>query len=238
MNLASLYRATSIPVLAIIAILATQNATAHVATATSAARKHRRIHRHTVSAAGSAVAAAGARRRPIMHSTIRAGVIHTSTAASLTAATARRRYRHHAFYNPWTEPTYADSLIGDNIDGEDLVVRKAAVDALGPYNGTVVVANPQTGRILSIVNQKLAATGAFQPCSTVKMVVSLASLSEGIIDASKQLRISRRFSMDMADALAHSNNVYFARLGQQLGFDRVVKYGKLFGLGEKAEKDH
>ena len=232
MKLASLYRATcSIAVLATVAMLAAQSLTAHVAT--SAARRHRRIYRHT----GAAAATAGARRRPIIHSTTRAGIIHTNTAASLTVTTRRRRYRHHAFYNPWTEPTYADSTIGDNLDGEELVVRKAAVDALGPYHGTVVAADPQTGRILTIVNQKLATTGAFQPCSTVKMVVSLASLSEGIVDASKQLRITRRFSMDMTEALAHSNNVYFARLGQQLGFERVEKYGKLFGLGEKAGLD-
>src|ERR1017187_2728633 len=42
---------------------------------------------------------------------------------------------------PWTEPTYADSTIGDNVDGEDLEIRRAAVEALGGYNGSVVVAN-------------------------------------------------------------------------------------------------
>jgi cell division protein FtsI/penicillin-binding protein 2 len=143
----------------------------------------------------------------------------------------------HIYYNPWTEPTYADSTVGDNVDGEDLVARRAAVEALGPFHGSVVIANPQTGRILTIVNQKLAWKGAFQPCSTVKMVVSLASLSEGIVDDSTSLRISRRYSMDMTQALAMSNNMFFARLGQQLGFDRVERYGKLFGLGEKAGLD-
>src|SRR5213596_3424340 len=28
---------------------------------------------------------------------------------------------------PWTEPTYADSTNGDNVDGEDLAVRRIAV---------------------------------------------------------------------------------------------------------------
>jgi cell division protein FtsI/penicillin-binding protein 2 len=138
------------------------------------------------------------------------------------------------FYNPWTEPTYADSTVGDNIDGEDLVVRKAAVDALGPYNGTVVVADPKTGRILTIVNQKLAMKGAFQPCSTIKIVVSLASLSEGIVEPTTKVHLTRRFSMDMTHAIARSNNFYFATLGRELGFDRVEKYAKMFGLGEKA----
>jgi cell division protein FtsI/penicillin-binding protein 2 len=127
--------------------------------------------------------------------------------------------------------------MGDSIEGEDLVVRKAATDALGAYNGTVVVADPQTGRILSIVNQRLAKTGAFQPCSTIKVVVSLASLSEKIVDAQSPLRITPRFSMSMTQALAKSNNQYFARLGEELGFERVIRYGKLFGLGEKAGLD-
>lgn len=192
--------------------------------AATAPAKHKRKRHAAVVAAHAAVAS----------STTQAGVIHTSSNATLRAAALRRRVRHRVFYNPWTEPTYADSSVGDNVAGEDLTVRRAAVNALGPYNGTVVVADPQTGRILSIVNQKLALTGAYQPCSTVKVVVSLASLSEGIVDPAKGLRITRRFSVDMTQAIAHSNNLYFARLGQQLGFDRVEKYGKLFGLGEKA----
>ena len=40
---------------------------------------------------------------------------------------------------PWTSPTYADSTDGDNIDGEDLDIRRAAVESLGQYNGSVVV---------------------------------------------------------------------------------------------------
>jgi cell division protein FtsI/penicillin-binding protein 2 len=139
--------------------------------------------------------------------------------------------------SPWTEPTYADSTVGDSIDGEDLQVRKAAVDALGPYNGAVVVSDAQTGRILTIVNQKLALKGAFQPCSTVKVMVSLASLSEGLVDASMPMHITRRYAMDMTTALARSNNAFFAKLGEELGFERVEKYGKMFGLGEKAGLD-
>src|SRR5262245_16715522 len=48
---------------------------------------------------------------------------------------------------PWREPTFADSSDGDVTDGEDPQVRNAAVQALGPYNGTVVVADPYTGRV-------------------------------------------------------------------------------------------
>ncbi len=200
----------------------------------SALRRHHVRRHRAITAAGAVLAS----RTSISRTTTRAGVIHTASSSTLRATTARRRmHGRRIFFNPWTEPTYADSTVGDNIDGEDLVVRKAAVDAIGPYNGTVVVADSQTGRILSIVNQKLALKGAYQPCSTVKVVVSLASLKEQIVDPSSAFRIGRRSSVDMTRALAISNNLYFAHLGQELGFERVQKYGKLFGLGEKAGLD-
>jgi cell division protein FtsI/penicillin-binding protein 2 len=41
----------------------------------------------------------------------------------------------------------------------------------------------------------------------------------------------------MTDAIAHSNNAYFASLGEKLGFERVSYYARLFGLGEKAGLD-
>jgi penicillin-binding protein 2 len=137
----------------------------------------------------------------------------------------------------WTSPTFADSTTGDSVDGEDLVVRRAAVEALGPYNGTVVVADPKTGRLLTVVNQKLAMQSGFQPCSTIKIVAALAGLNEGLIDSNTLFRLNRRHSIDLTDALAHSNNQFFAAIGQKLGYDRIIRYAHLFGLGEKAGFD-
>jgi cell division protein FtsI/penicillin-binding protein 2 len=134
---------------------------------------------------------------------------------------------------PWTEPTYADSTLGDNVDGEDLAVRRAAVEALGTFNGSVVVEDPATGRVLTMVNQKVALGTGFQPCSTVKVSVALAGLSEKTIDPSTKLRLGG-MRMDLTYALAHSNNYYFATLGEKLGFDKVSYYAHLFGYGEKA----
>src|ERR1035437_6809742 len=64
---------------------------------------------------------------------------------------------------PWTSPTFADSTDGDNIDGEDLDIRRAAVESLGQYNGSVVVVDPSNGRVLTMVNQKVALSTGFQP---------------------------------------------------------------------------
>ena len=134
---------------------------------------------------------------------------------------------------PWTEPTYADSTTGDNVDGEDLEVRRAAVDALGGFNGSVVVVDPASGRVLTMVNQKLALGTGFQPCSTIKVSVALAGLSEKTIQPATNLRVGA-LRMNLTYALAHSNNLYFATLGQKLGYERVSYYAHLFGYGEKA----
>jgi penicillin-binding protein 2 len=177
-------------------------------------------------------------KRVVTHHVVRRATTRTGVLASIEPVTVgRKRTAHRVFFSPWTEPTYADSTFGDSIDGEDLVARKAAVDALGPYNGTVIVANPDTGRLLAVVNQKLALKGAYQPCSTVKLVVSLASLKEGLVDTTTRIQLSRRYSMDLTGALAHSNNHFFATLGERLGYDRVAAYTKLFGIGEKAGLD-
>ena len=157
-----------------------------------------------------------------------------SPISHLRSTRASRISRLRIFFNPWTEPTFADSTLGDRVDGEDLIVRRAAVQALGPYNGTVVAVEPQTGRILTIVNQNLAFKSGFQPCSTIKLVVALAGLNEGLIDRNTLVPIGRRSSLDLTNAIAHSNNSYFASIGMRLGFDKVSHYAKLYGLGEKA----
>ncbi len=222
--------------LAVGALLSAQPVSSPTATtATPVSAKKHRHKKHSKAIAKTAVPPSTATTQPAARSTTQAAVIHTRTRT--VAVSARHRRGRHAIWSPWTEPTYADSTLGDTVDGEDLMARQAAVEALGPYNGTVVIADPQTGRLLSIVNQKLALRGAYQPCSTVKMVVSLASLNEGIVNSETLVHLTRRYSMDMTDALARSNNLYFAKLGEQLGFDRVEKYAKLFGLGEKAGLD-
>lgn len=165
---------------------------------------------------------------------VKRAVASSKTKAKKRAVRSTHYRKARRVYSPWDTPNFADSTYGDVIDGEDLTVRRAAVAALGPYNGTVVVANPATGRILSIVNQKLALTGAYQPCSTIKLVAGIAGLNEGIIDRETKLRLSRRESMNLTWALAKSNNPYFANIGEKLGFEKVYYYARLLGLGEKA----
>ncbi len=130
-----------------------------------------------------------------------------------------------------------DPTVGDNVDGDDLTVRRAAVAALGGFAGSVVVVDPLSGRVLSMVNQRLALKTGFVPCSTVKLVTSLAALTEGLVSKNTTVYISRYVSYNMTQALARSNNQYFNILGTRLGFDRVHHYAEMLGFGEKAGID-
>ncbi|MBV9437189.1 MAG: penicillin-binding protein [Acidobacteria bacterium] len=143
----------------------------------------------------------------------------------------RRRYYEHFTANSFAA---TDQTVGDITAGEDPVVRQAAIDALGNMNGTVVAIDPTNGRILAMVNQKLALSEGATPCSTIKLSVGLAALSEGIITRNTPVRISAHHYMTLTDALAKSNNQYFEALGRKLGFERVRCYATEFGLGEFA----
>ena len=131
-------------------------------------------------------------------------------------------------------PTYADSVSADDPRYDDPIVRQAAVDALGRYNGSVVAVDPRTGRILTVVNQKFAFSDGYIPCSTIKPTIAIAALEENLITSDTMLKVGRRKYMNLTEALAHSNNVFFEELGRRMGFDTVSRYGRLLGLGELA----
>ena len=142
--------------------------------------------------------------------------------------------RHRSYERFYTSSFSTDVADGDITAGEDPIVRAAAVDALGNMNGTVVAIEPTSGRILAMVNQKLALSSGAMPCSTIKLSVALAALSEGVIDKDTRLRLGRRFRLNLTQALAHSNNAYFEAVGRKLGFEKVAYYAHQFGLGELA----
>src|SRR5208282_5112497 len=113
-------------------------------------------------------------------------------------------------------------------------VRQAAVAALGRYNGSVVAIDPTSGRILTVVNQNLAFSAGYIPCSTIKPVIAVAALQEGVVTRDTMIRVAPRKYMNLTEALAHSNNAFFEELGRRMGFDTVSHYGRLLGLGELA----
>jgi len=154
---------------------------------------------------------------------------------SRKARIVRAGHRRRRYYERFTASSFReDAIEGDVTAGEDPVVRQAALDALGNMNGTVLAVEPTSGRILAMVNQKMALSSGAQPCSTIKLSVALAALNEGLITKDTEIRLGRRSRMNLTDALAHSNNSYFESLGRQLGFQKVSYYAHQYGLGELA----
>lgn len=157
--------------------------------------------------------------------------------AQSSSRTAARRTRRTAVQT-WTAHSIAFGLgAGDITTGDDPVIRAAAVDALGDLNGTAVVVDPNNGRILTMVNQELALSADYQPCSTTKMAVALAALDHGVVNENTPIRIAAHWSVDLTQALAYSINAYFENLGEKLGFATVTNYERELGLGEHAGWD-
>jgi penicillin-binding protein 2 len=153
---------------------------------------------------------------------------HAVTKSTKTT-TAKKKY-----VSRYGVPTFADSTKDDVTEFDDPVVREVSVQALGRYNGSVVAIDPNTGRILSIVNQGLAFSSGFIPCSTIKPVIAVAALQENVITRDTMIRVTRRRYMNLTEAMAHSNNKFFEELGRRMGFDTVSSYARMLGLGELA----
>ena len=112
----------------------------------------------------------------------------------------------HRSYEHFSASSFTDSDItqGDVTAGEDPVVRQAAIDALGNMYGTVVAIDPSNGRILAMVNQKLALSSGAEPCSTIKVSVALAALQEGIVTKDTPVNLGGSYHVNMTEALAKS----------------------------------
>jgi membrane carboxypeptidase/penicillin-binding protein len=212
---------------------------------------HRAAGHHEAARGTASASSHAAPKTTTAHAATHAGTLHAVaahstpsreqahlTARGQTRANARRvalTGRHHGSFERFSASSFAVGAIGagDITEGEDPIVRQAAIDALGDMNGTAVVIDPSNGRILAMVNQKLALSPGAEPCSTIKITVAMAALSEGLVTRDTMVQLPG-FRMNMTDALAHSNNLYFEELGRELGFERVRHYANQFGLGELA----
>jgi penicillin-binding protein 2 len=95
-----------------------------------------------------------------------------------------------------------------------------------------------------------AIQGQYPPGSTFKVIMAIAGLEEGLLQP--ETRISdpgfyyfgnRAFrdwkkeghgSVDLHKALVESCDTYFYQAGQRIGIDRIAKWARAFGLGEKS----
>ncbi|MEK6661794.1 MAG: penicillin-binding protein 2, partial [candidate division NC10 bacterium] len=94
-----------------------------------------------------------------------------------------------------------------------------------------------------------AIQGQYPPGSTFKIVLAIAALEEKVNDPDTQLqchgsmafgnRVFRDWkkqghgAVDLHKGIVQSCDVYFYQLGQRIGIDRIAKYARALGLGEK-----
>ena len=95
--------------------------------------------------------------------------------------------------------------------------------------------------------------GQYPPGSTFKIVLSIAALEEGAVQPDTHLscggsmafgnRVFRDWkkeghgSVDLHKGIVQSCDVYFYQVGQRLGVDRIARYARALGLGEKTGID-
>ncbi|KAB8040344.1 penicillin-binding protein 2 [Silvanigrella paludirubra] len=95
--------------------------------------------------------------------------------------------------------------------------------------------------------------GAYPPGSTFKIIVAIAALEEGIVTPDRKFNCPGYFVLgngrwkcwkhtghgpvNMSSALSLSCDVYFYNVGNLVGIDRIAKWGRLFGLGERTGLD-
>src|SRR6266516_5582644 len=65
-------------------------------------------------------------------------------------------------------------------DAVDAALQKAASDALGQREGTIIVMDPQRGRVRAIVNPAMAFSQAFAPGLTIKPFSVFAAMRSGV----------------------------------------------------------
>jgi hypothetical protein len=146
-------------------------------------------------------------------------------------AAREARARRIAFERGLRTETVAN-ILNDKTEGEDLAIRRAAVNALGSHAGSVVVMEAQTGKVLTIVNQDWAIRSSIKPCSTIKLVTGVAGLHDGVVSREDGSIKNRPTRLNLDDALAYSNNGYFQVVGSNVGNSKMIDTAKRLGLGE------
>ncbi len=159
----------------------------------------------------------------------------------------------------------------------DTELQQSAMDALGEQTGSVVVLDVETGATMVQAStpsfdpnnftdglsetewrtladderaplRNKAIAGEYAPGSTFKMIVALAALEMGVIDASTSFFCSGSLTLgdgkfhcwkrqghghtDLGKGIAESCDVYFYQLARRVGIDRIAEMATRFGLGE------
>ncbi len=162
----------------------------------------------------------------------------------------------------------------------DLDLQRVAEKALGNHTGGMAVLDVRTGEVLALVSepdynlddvepfaiganhQDISARGAWQnravagvypPGSTFKLIVSIAGLRAGVLDANTVFTCGTEFQIDkvifkehdneafgqvdILKALQVSSNVFFYQAGLLVTADRMAAEARRFGLDQQTGVD-
>ena len=119
---------------------------------------------------------------------------------------------------------------------------------LSTYKENIVALN--TDKSAPLWNRALRST--YAPGSTMKPIVSVAGLEEGIIKADTTIKCTGTYTyykdlplgcanvlghtghnINVEDALKYSCNIFYYDVGRQLGINKMDEYFEMFGLGSK-----
>lgn len=134
-------------------------------------------------------------------------------------------------------------------DQVDTRLQQAASSALGDRDGTVLIVDPETGRIRAVVSPELAFENSFSPGSTIKPFTTLAALRAKVIDHNSRTLCREEYNheafhtvcshprnlepLNASEALAYSCNYYFAKIGARLEESDFNATVTQFGFGRK-----
>ena len=128
-------------------------------------------------------------------------------------------------------------------------LQQAATAALLDARGTIVVIDPQTGRIRAVVNPEIAFGESLPPGSTIKPFTTIAALNSGVVQPDSTTLCREEYAHDTfhtvcshprdlgplnpTDAIAYSCNYYFGKVGERLNEQAFSSTLAQFGFGKK-----
>lgn len=160
---------------------------------------------------------------------------------------AMAAYSNGVSYDDYAPPSGSAGaiVVTDVKSGEILAMASAPDYSLKDYSTAY-------DEIVSAGNSPLlnrAVQGLYRPGSTLKTITAFAALSEGTISPSTHFFCDGKYELGSTEfscmnkhrftsvrkALEVSCNIFFYKTSLKLGIDNLVKYEKMFGLGEAAD---
>lgn len=136
---------------------------------------------------------------------------------------------------------------GETAIASELDLQRTAQRALGDRPGSVVALDARDGRLLAVVNPRVAASTAFPVGSLAKLVTGMAALDAGLTDGARRIVCKGRFErwkcwrvhgeQTLEQAIANSCSTYFFTVGRELGAPRLTQAFRTAGFGRSTGSD-